>query len=84
MVAREDVPLDAPIRRAIGVPELAAAALGDITLADAIERASLATRQYAKRQYTWFRNQPPPDWRRTYATDIATQLAAIAPSLRLR
>jgi tRNA dimethylallyltransferase len=69
LVAREDVPLDAPIRRAIGMPELAAAALGEITLADAIERASLATRQYAKRQYTWFRNQPPPDWARTSATD---------------
>ncbi len=64
LIAREDVPLDAPIRRAIGMPELAAAALGEITLAGAIERASLATRQYAKRQYTWFRNQPPPDWLR--------------------
>jgi tRNA dimethylallyltransferase len=64
LIAREDVPQDAPIRRAIGMPELAAAALGEITLADAIQRASLATRQYAKRQYTWFRNQPPPDWLR--------------------
>ena len=81
LVAREDVPLDAPIRRAIGVPELAAAAFGEITLANAIERASLATRRYAKRQYTWFRNQPPPDWHRSSATDIAAQLAAIAPSL---
>jgi tRNA dimethylallyltransferase len=62
LIAREDVPLDAPIRRAIGMPELAAAALGEITLTDAIERASLATRQYAKRQYTWFRNQPPAAW----------------------
>lgn len=62
LVARPDVPLDAPIRRAIGMPELAAAVLGEITLADAVARASLATRQYAKRQYTWFRNQPPPGW----------------------
>jgi len=69
LIAREDVPLDAPIRRAIGMPELAAAVLGEITLADAIERASLATRQYAKRQYTWFRNQPPADWIRTEETD---------------
>jgi tRNA dimethylallyltransferase len=23
-----------------------------------------ATRRYAKRQYTWFSNQPPPDWPR--------------------
>jgi len=69
LIAREDVPLDAPIRRAIGMPELAAAVLGEITLADAIERASLATRQYAKRQYTWFRNQPPADWIRAQETD---------------
>jgi len=69
LVAREDVPLDAPVRRAIGLPELAAASLGTITLGDAIERASLATRQYAKRQYTWFRNQPPTDWVRAIETD---------------
>lgn len=69
LIAREDVPLDAPVRRAIGMPELAAAVLGEITLADAIERASLATRQYAKRQYTWFRNQPPAAWIRTEETD---------------
>lgn len=69
LIAREDVPLDAPIRRAIGMLELAAAVLGEITLADAIERASLATRQYAKRQYTWFRNQPPVDWICTQETD---------------
>ncbi|THD36785.1 MAG: tRNA (adenosine(37)-N6)-dimethylallyltransferase MiaA [Sphingomonas sp.] len=77
LVAREDVPLDAPIRRAIGLPELAAAALGTITLAEAIERASLATRQYAKRQYTWFRNQPPPTWRRTAATENVPNLHEI-------
>ena len=62
LIAREDVPLDAPARRAIGMPELAAAVLGEITIGEAIERASLATRQYAKRQYTWFRNQPAPEW----------------------
>jgi tRNA dimethylallyltransferase len=29
-----------------------------------LERGRLATRQYAKRQYTWFSNQPPADWPR--------------------
>jgi len=78
LIAREDVPLDAPVRRAIGMPELAAAVLGEITLADAIERASLATRQYAKRQYTWFRNQPPKGWIRAEETDsfkLCTEIA---------
>lgn len=46
-----------PVMRAIGVAEIAA---GD----GMIERGRLATRQYAKRQYTWFANQPPPDWPR--------------------
>ena len=77
LIAREDVPLDAPIRRAIGLPELAAASPGTITLGDAIERASLATRQYAKRQYTWFRNQPPVGWTRTAETDNFTRMAIL-------
>ena len=74
LTAREDVPLDAPIRRAIGLPELAAASLATITLSDAIDRASLATRQYAKRQYTWFRNQPPEDWTLMQETDNFVRL----------
>jgi tRNA dimethylallyltransferase len=69
LIDRADVPIDAPIRRAIGMPELASAALGEIGLDDAIARASLATRQYAKRQYTWFRNQPPQGWTRTEEKD---------------
>jgi len=82
LIAREDVPIDAPIRRAIGLPELAAAALGDITLDDAIARASLATRQYAKRQYTWFRNQPPMGWTRSQETDSFNQISEIAIRLQ--
>jgi len=82
LIAREDVPLDAPIRRAIGMSELAAAALSEISLDDAIARASLATRQYAKRQYTWFRNQPPADWTRTEETDSFNLVSEIAIRLQ--
>jgi len=82
LITREDVPLDAPIRRAIGMPELAAAALSEISLDDAIARASLATRQYAKRQYTWFRNQPSADWTRTEETDSFNQISEIAIRLQ--
>lgn len=42
-------------RKAIGAPELAAHLRGDIDLATATERAIIASRQYAKRQRTWFR-----------------------------
>ena len=82
LIVREDVPLDAPIRRAIGMPELSAAALSEISLDDAIARASLATRQYAKRQYTWFRNQPSADWTRIAETDSFNQISEIAIRLQ--
>jgi tRNA dimethylallyltransferase len=82
LISREDVPLDAPIRRAIGMPELAAAVMGEIGLDEAITRASLATRQYAKRQYTWFRNQPPADWTRTQETDSFNLNSEIAIRLQ--
>jgi tRNA dimethylallyltransferase len=42
-------------RKAIGAPELIAHLRGEITLADAREAAIIASRQYAKRQRTWFR-----------------------------
>ncbi len=58
------LPDDCPIMRAIGVPDIAAYLDGDMTRAEAIESAQTATRRYAKRQYTWFRNQSPPEWPR--------------------
>ncbi len=64
LLARDDVPTDAPVRRAIGVPEITAMLSGTISRDEAIAHAQLATRQYAKRQYTWFRNQPPLTWTR--------------------
>lgn len=54
-----------PVMRAIGVREIAAWLGGDCTREEMIEAGKLATRQYSKRQYTWFRNQPPEDWPRT-------------------
>ena len=55
---------DLPVMRAIGVPEIAAWLAGDIDRATMLERGRIATRQYAKRQYTWFANQPPAHWPR--------------------
>jgi tRNA dimethylallyltransferase len=45
----------APWARAIGAPELIAHLQGHISLSQAQADATLATRQYAKRQRTWFR-----------------------------
>lgn len=65
LLARSEIVPEAPIRRAIGVREVASTLLGEISQKQAVDAVALATRQYAKRQYTWFRNQPPASWHRT-------------------
>ena len=59
-----DLDPDLPVMRAIGVPEIAALLRGAITREAMIAAGQQATRNYAKRQYTWFRRQPPEDWPR--------------------
>ncbi|MFQ0812923.1 tRNA dimethylallyltransferase [Brucella anthropi] len=51
-----------PAMKAIGVREITAFLQGSISREDAIERSVIATRQYAKRQSTWFRNQLDDSW----------------------
>lgn len=63
LLARELDP-DLPVMRAIGVPEISALLAGDATLAETIEAGAQATRNYAKRQYTWFRRQTDKNWPR--------------------
>ncbi len=46
-----------PIMKAIGVPELMAHIAGVMTLEEAREKAVISTRQYIKRQETWWRGQ---------------------------
>ena len=53
-----------PVMRAIGVAEIGAMLRGEIDRAEALRAGQAATRQYAKRQYTWFSRQPPADWPR--------------------
>lgn len=50
-----------PAMKAIGVPEISAWLDGTLSREAAMERATIATRQYAKRQRTWFRNRMA-DW----------------------
>ena len=51
------VPAEAPAWSATGYDALRAVVEGDVTLDDAVDRVIVATRQYAKRQRTWFRHQ---------------------------
>jgi len=53
-----------PVMRGIGVREIASYLTGASTLAEAVAAGQQATRRYAKRQYTWFAHQPPPEWPR--------------------
>ncbi|MDX8445008.1 tRNA (adenosine(37)-N6)-dimethylallyltransferase MiaA [Mesorhizobium captivum] len=61
-----DLAPDLPAMKAIGVRELQAALAGQMSFPEAIERAKVATRQYAKRQSTWFRHQLGPEWQRLH------------------
>ncbi len=47
----------APVTRALGFAGIAASLTGGISQREAIERGQAETRQYAKRQSTWFRNR---------------------------
>jgi tRNA dimethylallyltransferase len=62
---RAELPSWDPARasaKAIGAPELVAHLRGDCDLATAVATATLASRQYAKRQRTWFRSRMK-NWR---------------------
>jgi tRNA dimethylallyltransferase len=50
-----------PAAKILGLRELQAVRAGTMTLEEARSAAQAATRQYAKRQLTWFRNRMP-DW----------------------
>ncbi|MGB7406900.1 MAG: tRNA (adenosine(37)-N6)-dimethylallyltransferase MiaA [Pontixanthobacter sp.] len=60
-----------PIMRAIGVREIAAANEGVVEREAMIEAGQMATRQYAKRQFTWFRNQLPMSWARKKPSEMS-------------
>jgi len=56
-----------PAMKAVGVRELRGHLAGDSTLDEATTALKQATRNYAKRQLTWFRNQTP-SWRKTLSS----------------
>ncbi|WP_137679168.1 tRNA (adenosine(37)-N6)-dimethylallyltransferase MiaA [Aurantiacibacter suaedae] len=70
-----------PVMRAIGVPELGEVLRGRASVAEAIANGQRATRQYAKRQYTWLRNQLPDDWKRALPEniDLASDFEMLLP-----
>ncbi|WP_404381625.1 tRNA (adenosine(37)-N6)-dimethylallyltransferase MiaA [Caenispirillum salinarum] len=68
------LPDDTPVMKALGVPELAAHLRGEADLESALKRAQQLTRNYAKRQMTWFRGQL--DANETLAAQYSETLSA--------
>lgn len=68
-----------PVMKAIGVAPLVAHWRGEINRSDAIAQAVTESRQYAKRQDTWFRNRFG-DWPR--AADVESAQSLILSSVR--
>ncbi|MEM8787533.1 MAG: tRNA (adenosine(37)-N6)-dimethylallyltransferase MiaA [Pseudomonadota bacterium] len=63
----------APASKALGAAELLAFLNGKISLEAAVEKGIIATRQYAKRQRTWFRSRMA-DWAQLDATEAQPAL----------
>jgi len=69
-----------PAARALGLPQLWAHLDGECDLETAIEQAKLATRQYAKRQLTWFRNRMG-DWKWLETDEISNLITGLMREL---
>lgn len=65
-----DIPEGAPALKTLGAPHLMAHLRGELALEEAVTLSQADSRQYAKRQRTWFRNQMA-DWTRIPAGEQA-------------
>src|SRR3546814_6302852 len=72
---------DLSVMRAIGVPELIAHLQDGVPLDAAVAAAKQATRNYAKRQLTWFRGQPPAHWPRCADEASVAKVMKVRPGL---
>ena len=61
---------------AVGYRQAARHLTGDVDLAAAIADTQQRTRNYAKRQWTWFRRDPRVQWLSGFGTDRVTQCIA--------
>ena len=60
-----------PVMNAIGVREIAGWLTGSWSREEAVALGQQATRNYAKRQYTWLRHQPPQEWVRIAPENVS-------------
>jgi tRNA dimethylallyltransferase len=81
--ARGDLGAELPAIRSVGYRQLWAHLEGRSTLAEARIAAIAATRQLAKRQYTWLKAEPDAEWFDTLAAGLDERLAGRVRSWNL-
>jgi len=81
-LVRTGVPLDAKPFEAIGYRQAVEVLAGHISLEQAITSTVIATRQYAKRQLTWFRRETGAVWIQAFGDSPAARDAAMESTNR--
>ena len=71
---RGDLHADLPALRAVGYRQAWAYLQGELTYKQMVERGIIATRQLAKRQFTWLRSWPNVEWLDSLASDNLSQV----------
>jgi tRNA dimethylallyltransferase len=64
---------DSKPMQSLGYRQAVSVLSGHMTLNEAIEECRTKTRQYAKRQGTWFRREPAVNWFKGFGTDAEVQ-----------
>jgi tRNA dimethylallyltransferase len=77
LLARRDAARIKPLE-ALGYRQASAALRGGISLEEVVRQTQAATRQYAKRQMTWFRREPGVQWCAGFGDDPEVQREILA------
>ena len=75
---RSGVPVDSKPLQSLGYRQAVQALAGTYTLAQAVEECRTKTRQYAKRQMTWFRSESGLHWLPGFGSEPGIQQKALA------
>jgi len=67
----------------LGYKQLAAHLRGELSMKEAVKQTKHETRQYAKRQITWFRKEPGVTWLPGFGDDEGTREAALKSASRV-
>jgi tRNA dimethylallyltransferase len=64
--------------QSLGYKQAVAVLQGQLSMEEAVRECQAKTRQYAKRQMTWFRSEPDVQWLNGFGSDEAIQHTAVA------